>query len=360
MTEKEQKLSPQEIHHGAFVSEGRMVAFPTCFPGASVPIVADESRITALDVSPEGDVYGGTSGKKTHLFAAMFRGVTGAIFDLGTLDKADTCVAVCCGQKEFFAFANGDNGGQAVCKKLQSLPFDLIQEWGFSRSPFEKIEGIGDEERFVHAVPDSKRGHILGTTENRLFVLDLDTKKLADVREMNSRGKIIAGLDYFWGLDEGNALWQYHLSAGLLERRAASLPKGVWDRSFMNSARDTQKRVCYVTDDEGRLFVLDEAEGFSSCLGQTPLAPVTALTVIPDGRVYGACGEEMQHLFVYDPVEGNISDLGIALSTIERRRHGYLFGDAVTGKDGEVYFGENDDLGHLWLYFPRILPRRKT
>ncbi|MGA2074229.1 MAG: hypothetical protein ABSH52_12070 [Terriglobia bacterium] len=33
---------------------------------------------------------------------------------------------------------------------------------------------------------------------------------------------------------------------------------------------------------------------------------------------------------------------------------GYVFGDAVTGRDGEIVFGEDDDGGHLWLYFPRI------
>jgi hypothetical protein len=24
------------------------------------------------------------------------------------------------------------------------------------------------------------------------------------------------------------------------------------------------------------------------------------------------------------------------------------------GRDGQIIFGEDDDLGHLWLYFPRI------
>ena len=41
-----------EIVHGTFVKEGTMVAFPTCFPGASIPIPADESHITALDITP--------------------------------------------------------------------------------------------------------------------------------------------------------------------------------------------------------------------------------------------------------------------------------------------------------------------
>ena len=32
----------------------------------------------------------------------------------------------------------------------------------------------------------------------------------------------------------------------------------------------------------------------------------------------------------------------------------YIFGDAVTGRDGQMILGEDYDLGHLWLYFPRI------
>jgi hypothetical protein len=33
---------------------------------------------------------------------------------------------------------------------------------------------------------------------------------------------------------------------------------------------------------------------------------------------------------------------------------GYVFGDAVTGRNGEIVFGEDDDGGHLWIYFPQI------
>ncbi|MCK5732759.1 MAG: hypothetical protein KAI38_01125, partial [Candidatus Latescibacteria bacterium] len=51
---------------------------------------------------------------------------------------------------------------------------------------------------------------------------------------------------------------------------------------------------------------------------------------------------------------GEVTDLGVAVSVIERRRYGYTFGDAVVGRDGEIIFDEDDDLGHLWLYFPKI------
>jgi len=47
----------------------------------------------------------------------------------------------------------------------------------------------------------------------------------------------------------------------------------------------------------------------------------------------------------------------VAASVLEHRRYGYQFGDAVTGPDGELIFGENDNGGHLWLYFPKIKAR---
>jgi len=59
-------------------------------------------------------------------------------------------------------------------------------------------------------------------------------------------------------------------------------------------------------------------------------------------------------MFCYNPAARAVSDLGVAVSVLERRRYGYLFGDAVVGRDGQIVFGEDDDLGHLWLYFPRI------
>jgi hypothetical protein len=52
-----------------------------------------------------------------------------------------------------------------------------------------------------------------------------------------------------------------------------------------------------------------------------------------------------------------VTNLGVAVSVLERRRYGYVFGDAVTGRDGQIILGEDDDLGHVWLYFPTIQPR---
>ena len=81
------------------------------------------------------------------------------------------------------------------------------------------------------------------------------------------------------------------------------------------------------------------------------------MAVTHDGRVFGFCGAEMAKMFCYNPGRGQVTNLGVAVSVLERRRYGYVFGDAVTGRDGQIIFGEDDDLGHLWLYFPRIQAR---
>ena len=95
-------------------------------------------------------------------------------------------------------------------------------------------------------------------------------------------------------------------------------------------------------------------------VGQTLLAPVGPMAVTHDGRVFGFCGADMAKMFCHDPRSGKTTNLGVAVSVLERRRYGYVFGDAVTGRDGQVFFGEDDDLGHLWMYFPRIPQRDGT
>ena len=355
MSETKQDIAlARDIHHGAFISEGRMVAFPTCLPGASIPITADESHITALDITADGDVYGGTSGKRCHLFVALFRGVTGAVLDLGSTGDETDCAAVCCGRKRSAAFVNGAGGGRVLSRDLEELPFDLIQEWGFTRPPMQEV-GRFDGERIVHATADPFRRFAVGVTEQRLFVVDIDTGAVDSIGPVEGRGRISAGFGtHFYGLDRGDSLWLFDAETRQLQREAIRLPRSVWSEAQIQWGRDAHNGTVYVADDEGRLFAFDEERGFSDCLGQAPLAPAGTLAVIPDGRVYGTCGDEMAHVFTFHPAREEVRDLGVAVSTIQRRRHGYVFGDAVVGRDGEIYFGENDDLGHLWIYFPRI------
>ena len=164
---------------------------------------------------------------------------------------------------------------------------------------------------------------------------------------MGSKGGI-------FGLDGPEHLWRYDPESRKMERRAVKLPAGEWDKAAFITARDSRSGLLYIADEAGTLYSFDEQHGFSSPLGQTLLAPVGPMAVTFDGRLFGFCGAEMAKLFCFHPGAGQITNLGVAVSVLERRRYGYVFGDAVTGRDGEIIFGEDDDLGHLWLYFPRI------
>jgi hypothetical protein len=117
--------------------------------------------------------------------------------------------------------------------------------------------------------------------------------------------------------------------------------------------------VLYLADAGELLYSFTSSKGFTA-LGRTPIGPVGAMAGTFDGRLYGAMGAGMCKLFCYDPSLGTVAGLGVAVSVFERRSSGYTFGDAVLGRDGEIIFGEDDDRGHLWLYYPRIRKEGKA
>jgi hypothetical protein len=354
MNSPEARTLIDEIVHGTFVKEGMMVAFPTCFPGASTPIPADESHITSLAITDDGVVYGGTSGRAAHVFVGMFHGVTGVVFDRGPVAEATHCVAVGCGKRKFVACLNGPRGGKVVAGALAPLPFDLIQEWGFSRPPLEELGQLNGQ-AIIHAVVEDAKTSLVGLTTDHVFTVEIEHGRIELLDEAPGKGRVGLGFSGgVYGQDGPAHLWRYDVPSKKLRRLAIRLPAGDWDNVPLIWARDRGNRILYTADANGTLFFLNEESGFSRALGRTPLAPVGPMAVTHDGRLFGFCGEELARMFCYNPGIPAVTDLGVAVSVLERRRYGYAFGDAVTGRDGQIYFGEDDDLGHLWLYFPRI------
>lgn len=341
-----------------FTREGTLIACDTCMPGMTVPIPHDESRITAVDVVADGSIYGGTSGHRSHLFVGCFHGLTGLIFDIGVIEGANGCAAVCCGEKRVVAFANGAKGGRAVSVPLVRLfGTDYIQEWGVHRPPIEDHGECVAGEAVIAAVATPSRKQVIGATTHHLFTLDIDAPKPRVVGEVPQGGKVAVGSrGGVFGRDEDGYLWRYDPERQTLERKAVKLPAGDWSLP-LQWARDAHDGLLYTADAQGELFSFNEASGFSAPLGRTMIAPVGPMAVTFDGRLFGSCGEEIAKMFCYDPGRRQVTNLGVAVSIIGRRRYGYVFGDAVTGIDGEIVFGENDNGGHLWLYFPRVNAR---
>ncbi len=341
------------IVHGAFLTEGTMVAFPPCFPGMSVMPPTDECRIEALDITPSGIVYAATSGYACRLLVGMFHGVTGVVFDMGLIPNATQSVGVAVGEKTFLAAANGSAGGVLVHRKLQPLPFDLIQEWHFNRYPIEAIPLPGNEP-IVHLLADSTRKSADVLTTNRLLRVEFETLAVQEIAKLPGRGRMARWGSKIVGFDENNSLWTLETPSLELKRRALELPDGDWTSNHRPITRDNACGRLYLADDAGKIFALEATGRFTAELARVPVAPVGPMAVTNDGRLFGAYGEGMGMLFTFEPDTGRCASLGVAVSTFERRRYGYTFADAVIGRDGEVIFGENDNLGHLWLYFPRI------
>jgi len=344
----------EELRKGAYTREGTMVAFPTCFPGETTPIPLDESRITALDVIPSGIIYGGSSGRRAHLFVADMHGIAGIVFDIGSPAGATECAAVCCGAARMVAFVNGPRGGRAIGAPLVNLAQqDLIQEWSLNRPALRDLGECVAGEPVTHAVADAARALAVGVTPRHLFTVDIASGAIQVVGEAPAGGRTALAGSGIYGRDGTSHLWRFDAQARALARQAAPLPAGDWDLPLV-WARDPRNATLFTADRQGRIFAFDEPRGFSGPLATAPLAPVSAMAVTLDGRLFGFCGDEMAKMFCYDPATRAVTNLGVAASVIERRRYGYEFADAVTGRDGEIVFGENDNGGHLWLYFPKV------
>jgi hypothetical protein len=345
------KAYENELAH-QFVREGTMVAFPMCLPGMTTRITHDECRITALDIDSEGKIYGGTSGRHAHLFAAGFHDLTGVVLDVGVVADGTSSVAVCCGKSRVVAFVNGSHGGRAIAIPKIDLAQDWIQEWGLDPAVTQDLGECIPGEPVVHAICDASQNTVIGITTGHLFTLDVVSGKVTVVAQVSGRGRLAISNSGVLGQDNGARLWHFDLASAKIRRAAIDLPEGEWN-SGLRWARGGNTGQLFAADDAGRLFSFDENRGFRS-LGQTHLAPVGPMAMIPDGRLFGSCGSEMANLFCCDTISGSVSNLGVAASVLEQRRYAYQFGDAVVGPQGEIVFGEDDNDGHLWLYFPKI------
>ncbi len=345
----------QHVHptHGPFVKEGLMAAFPLCFPGMTDPIPLEESRITSLAQGPSGVLFGGTSGKGSHLFAAYFKGPTGAVWDLGLIDKATQCAGIACGKEHIAAAVNGPGGNRIISHPMEGIPdFDLLQEWSFLRRPYRDIKwDLANEQILDFTGVTEYLG--VGISEHHLFILDIDQGRCDIVTKIDSAARLMVDANTVYGLDVGNTLWNFNPSTRQITRKAVPLPPTAWNKGPLVWTCDTRNSTFYLTDPEGKIFSLSPNFQIRQ-VAQVPLTPVQCLAVIPDGRVYGFCGEGISHLFVFDPKTAVTTDLGVAVSILERRRYGYQFSAAVVTPNGHLIFAENDNLGHLWLYFPSL------
>jgi hypothetical protein len=356
-----------------FTREGLMVAMPLCFPGQSVPPPAGETAAKVMALNGGTDtLYLGTEGEKAHLLAAMIHQDTGVVHDLGGVPDATSVdgLSVLGDQVRFLA-----SGPQEAA--IWSCPpyygSFYIQEWGFARHPFTRVGTVLKDQGVAHAVPSQDGESFLGVTaqSGEVFQVVLETGKVTMLGQLDTRGKfsrqvILDQTGRLWGTFGNAQLWVLDPAKGAVEKLPMRIPcaAGREQHTQVSAwALDPVSGILYGgTRPDGFLFKLDPLGGQLISLGKPCRQDlITCLAVGNDGRLFGMAGtgDDIGHSFCYDPATGSLSDQGIPVSTLTQRQYGYFYGCAVTGVDGEIYFGQHERVNYLWIYFPAV-PRRPS
>jgi len=365
---------------GDFVADGIMLALPLCFPGQSLPPPADETLIGAMaeDVAAAA-IYLGTSGRAAHVMVAATHADTGIVHDLGVVPGADRVDAIGIGDTTVWIVASGPQGSALWSHSRLDATGFLIQEWGLTRSAVRKGFDLFADRRVAHAV-FTPEGCLYGVTEGDglFFKLDmaagnlnpvvvgpvhpppLNPKKGGAHHPFFSTRLILDRAGRVWGTSGSARLWHYDPQHDKLMPWGPRVPAAAGRDAHTTVsawAVDPASGMIYGgTSPDGFFFKLNPETLQVTPLGKpTRLDEIHCLCVARDGRVYGMAGgeEDIGHLFVYNPADGGLADLGVPVSTISTRQYGYHFRSALTATGGEIYFGQHERASHLWLYFPR-------
>jgi len=375
-----------DVLHGGYVAEGQMFAMALGFPGMAMPIPADEAYVTALGIDTRDVVYGGTGGRKAHLFAALTRGVTGALIDMAVLQEEARTTAVLVGEDgRVFATtapgapradgsvpAAGPGGEGAIfVHEPQRLPYDLIQEWSFRKVPAQKLAVPLPAEGIACAVmargsDGGERVCGLGEATGTLFTYDIAAGKAEVLERVDERGlfskAVVLGPDQMvYGTAMGGRLWRLDPRTNHFEMTGLAIPSQA-GRAIRNQADsvavDQRRQVIYGGGSaDGVLFAFDPSSGVIRSLGKpTCYRGVKGLAVTLDGRLFGISGRagDIGHLFCYDPDAHELRDIGMVACVLGPRVYGYEFSCSAVGRDGQVFFGQHERGGHLWIYWPAV------
>ena len=350
-----------------FVSRGYMVCKELGFHGMNRPIPADESRITSLGLGARGRVFGATSGEKVHVFLYGRNPQEDVVLDLGVIADAKEARGTLVAWSADTCFVGTSPAPGRVVKCTAGGVGACIQEWHHGRGKFEEFVTPVPDEGIACLVGDRTLGMLYGITETtgRFFSIEVESKKVTVVGPVDeiqhfSRTLVVARNGNVYGTGTVGKVFCYnpHMTPAI-EKTSIQVPSVAGHHMYCRVdswALDPVSGVIYGgTESDGLLFAFDPSSGSMRSLGKpTSEYRIRALTVGKDGIVYGVCGEpeSIGHLFAYDPATASLDDLGTPVAMMEIRRYGYEFEAAIAGPDGEIYLGESDRGGCLFMYFP--------
>lgn len=375
-------------------------------------IVADESAITSLVETPNGQIYGGTTGRACHLFVFMplsqerqVNRMSNWVKHLGKISGHESIHhSIVASDDGTIYFGTGLN---EIEQHPISEPFPpgkhgIVKSlWGDIKKRYDKYKGghlyrydiskekrtwIKNDDEIIAedlgvAVPhngiyaltvNNERQEIYGLTypDGHFFVYYIKRGEFKDIGSVYKE-KIYAGPDnrtlrtmsralvcdnegYVYGCGDKETIFRFDPEKKKIEMLDLKIPF-VYFSTVEVFVKDKNGMI-YGGTSEGYLFKFDTEKMKVSNLGK-PYAQgrMRALT-IKKGMIYGIGGQRDNHcrMFSYCIAKGEFDDLGVM--RVARDPYylwmGKQFDAMLTSKDGIIYAGESERRSHLFLYYP--------
>jgi len=349
-------------------------------------IPSGESAIRSLAVAPNGNIYGATSGRRSHLFVldprhgwvqplGFLKGVTTVHRSVVVGPDGEVYVGGSAGVDTQGEGYSGYAGGHLLCYTPQRegrRPIRIDAEC--------QVEDLGIPvagDGIYTLVIDRPRGVIYGLTypTARFFSYSISGKKFAvhgGVAERSIPGEkfekdrnigraLVVDQDgVVYGSGQGGALFTYQPGTEKVQTLAVTAPtvpgRAVYNR--IDCWAEGASEPLYGGTSDGYLFRFDPKSQSIENLGK-PLNQyrIRGLALARNGKLYGVGGDddEMARLFSYDPARGVYEILGMV--DVNHRPYyawqAYVIDSLALGKDGTLYFGQSERKSKLYLYYPQ-------
>jgi len=352
------------------VPQNRIDARDLGYPPIDV-IPDGESAITALTIAPNGNLYGATSGKRSHLFVLNPR--HGYVQPLGYIPDTLAVTNALVVSKDGFVYIGTSHNGHL----LKYSPSGEDERPIRIHEPLD-VSDLGvpvSGEGITALAIDRINNLIYGLTSPNahLFRYSIQMGKFTDLgvvarkpppgekfetQKVFSRMLAVDRL-FVYASGEDGFLYRFMNESQGLENLPLQLPavpgREPWTRA--DTFLTDPSGLIYGGTSDGYLFRFDPEKIATSNLGKPLLQyRITGLARGPNGKIYGVGGDEddMARLFSYDPATGAYQILGFV--DVNRRPYytwqAYVIKAMATGLDGTIYIGQSERASRLYLFYP--------
>jgi streptogramin lyase len=338
---------------------------------APVDVIPDgESGITSLTVAPNGNLYGATSGKRSHLFVLIPR--HGYVQPLGVIPGATAVTHAVAVSASGDVYIGTSPEGHLLKYTPQDEDHQAIQIG--KPLPVTDLGQAVAGERICALTISGNAVYGLTAPNAHFFEYSLHAGKFTDLGvvaseiplgekfekdKMMSRMLVADGQGSVFASGENGAFFRVRVGFEKLEEleiHAPAVPgREPWTR--VDAFLLDPSGVIYGGTSDGYLFRLDPEKLTVTNLGK-PLNQYRIVGLVhgPGGKLYGVGGDEqeMARLFSYDPSTGAYDVLGFV--DVNRRPYytwqAYVIGAMASDASGTVYIGEDERISKLYLFYP--------